>query len=95
MNEIDKEIQIRQAARNVFASGDGPVMLTWILDECGLYEKDPVMVRPELVAFANRLLAMMGVVHCLNLVRVTEALLGAANDDDLHAKRQEAAREGE
>lgn len=47
--------------RSTFDTADGQTMLYWILNECGYFATDPGYIKPELLAFANRLLQAGGV----------------------------------
>lgn len=48
--------------RSTFDTPDGRTMLYWIASECGCFQGDPAKVRPELMAFWNRLMAVGGVI---------------------------------
>lgn len=47
---------IQDVFKVAFSGGDGKTMLYWILNECGYFATDPAYIKPELLAFANRLL---------------------------------------
>ena len=59
MSEKEREKNMKDVFKNVFSnSEDGKTMLYWILDQCGFFYTSVAQVKPELVAFANRLLAL-------------------------------------
>ena len=66
---------------------DGTAVLAWIGNACGAWAQDPAVVKPDLVAFWNKLLGMCGIVHPSNLQEIAEKLSAAANDNDLAAIR--------
>lgn len=82
------EAEALQAERAAFRGGIDPEVLAWILNECGLMAQKPEAVRPELVAFANRLLGKLGVVHPYNILEVTRKLLEASNDVDIEMEKK-------
>jgi len=100
LSELDNISAMRQVTRNTFGTNDGQEVLTWILNECGVYAQEESKVKPELVALANRLLGIMGIVRADNLFEITRNLIGAANDEDLtveriaNARRKEEAGDG-
>jgi len=83
----------REVFRRTLTTDDGVQVLTWILNECGLWVGDPEKVVPELHALGNRLLAKMGVVHEFNLFELTRKYTEAANDNDIAALRSKIHEE--
>jgi len=83
----------REVFRRTFATEDGVQVLTWILNECGLWACDPQKVVLELQALGNRLLAKMGIIHELNLFELTRKYTEAANDNDIAALRSQLREE--
>ena len=51
-----KKKTIQDVFKVAFSGEDGKTMLYWILNECGYFATDPSYIKPELIAFANRLL---------------------------------------
>jgi hypothetical protein len=80
---LKKELEDREVFRRVFGGREGGGVLTWILNECGLFSLEKAAVEPCLIAFGNRLLNRIGVVHGMNLFEDTAARLGAAGDADI------------
>ena len=80
---MDDLKQRRLLIRGVFDDPAGREVLAWILNECGYWSMDEGAIKPELVAFANRLLAEIGIVHPRNLVMIADKLMDAATDEDL------------
>jgi hypothetical protein len=67
------------------------VLMTWLLNECGMRATKPDAIKPELIALGNRLLLELGIIHetqDANLYVVTEQLLAASNDDDIVALKK-------
>jgi hypothetical protein len=88
LSEIAEELENRKAFRQVFCAAEGNGVLTWILDQCGYFSMDPQLIDPMMIAFANRLLNKIGVVHIENLFADTSVRLEQANDRDLRAREQ-------
>ena|GEM_PF-5503765 len=78
----------RQVFLRVLDSADGLEVLAWIGNECGAWAQDPQAVRPELVAFWNRLLGKMGVVRGDNIFELASRIAQAANFEDLNEARR-------
>jgi len=83
----------REVFRRTLTTEDGVQVLTWILNECGLWACDPQKVVPELQAMGNRLLAKLGIIHELNLFELTAKYTEAANDNDIAALRSRLQEE--
>ena len=77
------ELEERKIFRRVFSSEDGKNVLTWILNECRYFSQDSKEVDPLLMAFCNRLLGKVGIIHPLNLFEDTATRVNNANDRDL------------
>ena len=87
MDDLDAIAQERAAFQRVFMSADGKGVLAVILNDLGYFStRDDSS--PQLRAYANRLLQRIGIIHPENLFDITEALLGTANDKDLHTLRE-------
>jgi hypothetical protein len=80
---VKKEREDREVFRRVFSGEEGCSILAWILNDNGYFSLDKDIIEPGRIAFCNRLLNRMGVVHALNLFNDTAARAGAANDKDL------------
>lgn len=82
--EIDL-INTTSAERGIFRETftKYPEVLAWIGNKCGAWAQDPLVVKPELIAFWNTLLGAAGIVHTHNLRVLAEKLLEASNDGDL------------
>ena len=48
--------QIKDCFKSTFGTLDGKTMLYWIADECGYFQTDTAKIKPELIAFFNKLL---------------------------------------
>lgn len=84
-----KTIQVeRSIFKETFEDRNGLQVLAWILNECGVWAQDPAVVKPELVAFANRLLGKVGTIHEMNLITLARAAVIASNDSDIAAARK-------
>lgn len=81
---VKKELEDREVFRRVFGSYEGQSVLTWILNENGYFSLDGEIIESGKIAFCNRLLNRLGVLHGLNLFEDTAARVGAANDKDLN-----------
>lgn len=66
---------LKDVFRSVFGSEDGKTMLYWILDQCGYFAQNATAVRPELLSFANRLLALGDVNSPLNAGAFMKAIM--------------------
>jgi hypothetical protein len=77
------ELEDRKIFRRVFGTEDGKNVLTWVLNECRYFSQDSKEVDPLLMAFCNRLLGKIGVIHPLNLFEDTAARVNNINDRDL------------
>lgn len=90
----DKQEAIRQLEeeRQVFLrtldSADGLEVLAWIGNECGAWAQESQAIRPELVAFWNRLLGKLGIVRGDNLFELATRIAQAANFEDLTEARR-------
>lgn len=94
LDELDLLATERTIFRNVFLSSeDGLSVLAWIGNECTGWVQDPSMVRPDLVAFWNRLLGKLGIVKPDNLLELVKGLGAASNDNDVAAERRSHGRE--
>lgn len=82
---VKKEMEDREVFRRVFGGYEGRSVLAWILNDNGYFSLVKDAIEPERVAFCNRLLNRLGVVHALNLFEDTAARVTAANDRDLKA----------
>jgi hypothetical protein len=80
---MQEDRETRALFRNVFKGEEGASVLTWILGQCGYYTFDPAEADQVLLAFANRLLNKIGIVHMENLVEDTISRLNGANDKDI------------
>lgn len=47
---------IQDVFKVAFSGEDGKTMLYWILNECGYFATDASLIKPDLIALANRLL---------------------------------------
>lgn len=81
----------RMAFQNVFKEHpDGPLVLAVIRNRLGVNCPDPKGINPDLIALDYWLLNMIGIKHEYNIMDETQALLSAANDNDLaEAKKKE------
>jgi hypothetical protein len=82
---VRKELEDREVFRRVFGGSEGQSILTWILNDNGYFSLNADLIAPNQIAFCNRLLNRLGVVHALNLFEDTAARASAANDKDLKA----------
>jgi hypothetical protein len=78
-----KEMHDREVFRRVFNGYEGHSVLAWILNDNGYFSLDKDLITPDRIAFCNRLLNRLGVVHAMNLFEDTDARVNAANDKDL------------
>lgn len=82
--DIQDELENRAAFRSVFVEHqNGPGVLAWIGNELGAFSLEPEKIDPLLVAFWNRLLNKIGIVHVDNLFEDVTARCQVANDRDL------------
>jgi hypothetical protein len=89
MNTADERIEERKGFRSVFCdTADGPAVLTWILNELGYFSTDPQLIDPVMMAFCNRILNKIGIVHAENLLDDVQARQAASNDRDLLKLKQ-------
>jgi hypothetical protein len=78
----------RMAFQNVFVHHkDGIIVLAIIRNELGANCYMPEALKPDLIAFDHWLLNQIGVKHKYNVMTETEALLTAANDNDIHEEK--------
>jgi hypothetical protein len=82
-NEARLELEKRKIRRRVYATDDGVNALTEILWEHGYFATTPEEIRPENIAYCNRLLWGLGVMHGANYEEVVRILVDSANDRDL------------
>ena len=52
---------IQDVFKVAFSGEDGKTMLYWILNECGYFAVNPSLIKPDLIALANRLLNAGGI----------------------------------
>ena len=96
MNRLEAEAALasRKVMRSTFSD---PRPLAIMLDDCGYYETNPELIKPELIAHANRVLQSVGIISTdpAFIVRDTEARLLACNDADLQLiiNAEDAAKE--
>lgn len=94
LERIDEELRSRELFRRVLGTPDGLAVLALIRRECGVESMNPGEVKPDLVALCNWIHNMAGIYTPLNMFNVTKALVEAANDDDLWARRRAILAEG-
>ena len=75
---VEKTIQ--DVFKVTFSGEDGKTMLYWILNECGYFATSAGDIRPELVAFANRLLYEGGITSPLEAGRYIDNILEVARN---------------
>ncbi len=63
-----------------FSGEDGKTMLYWILNECGYFSTDASVIRPELIALANRLLLAGGITSPAEAGRYIESIITVARE---------------
>ena len=78
-----QEHEDRKIFRRVFGSEDGKLVLTWLLNECHYFSMDIKDIDQLLMAFCNRLLGKIGIIHPGNLFEDVAARIHQANDRDL------------
>ena len=83
---------IRDIMRSTYGTQDGKAALAMQLMESTALETNPDAVRPELVAHFATMLYNLGI-HKRNYVKLIEAILAVANDDDLDTEKAELAKE--
>jgi hypothetical protein len=90
--DFERKLKTTQVERSIFKATfedpNGLQVLAWIGNECGAWAQDPAVVKPELVAFWNRLLGKIGTIHEMNLITLARAAIIASNDADLAAARK-------
>lgn len=57
----NKKRTIQDVFKVAFSGEDGKTMLYWILNECGYFALDASIIKPDLIALANRLLNAGGI----------------------------------
>lgn len=70
----------QEVFRSTFSGENGKAMLYWILSECGYFATDPSLVKPELIAFCNKLLFNGGVTYPTEAGRYMESLIDVARN---------------
>ncbi len=71
---------VQEVFKVAFSGEDGKAMLYWILNECGYFSTDVGNIKPELIAFANRLLLEGGVTSPREAGRYIENILEVARN---------------
>ncbi len=74
------ERTIQDVFKTAFSGEDGKTMLYWILNECGYFATDAGNIKPELIAFANRLLYEGGITSPLEAGRYIDNILEVARN---------------
>ena len=83
----DSKIQARRLFQRVFGTEDGKIVLTNILSNLGYFDTDPSAIKPEYIAFANRLLNQVGVNHRDNWGSMVNALMLTSGESDIQEDR--------
>lgn len=77
-------LDIRHMFQRVFIkSTDGKVVLFNLLNNLGYFETDPANIKPEYIAYANRLLHDCGINTPQNWMELIEKMADCATDRDL------------
>lgn len=71
--------RISDVFSRVFDTADGRTVLYWIANECGVFQSDPTRIRPELMAFWNRLMLTAGVTDPSKAGKLMERLMEVAS----------------
>ncbi len=71
---------IQEVFKVTFSGEDGKTMLYWILNECGYFSTKVESIKPELIAFANRLLLEGGITSPLEAGRYIDNILEVARN---------------
>lgn len=79
----DKALTIRHLFQRVFNTEDGRLVLANILNNLGYFETDPGNIRPEYIAFANRLLHDTGINVPTNWQYLMDKMFETASDKDI------------
>lgn len=80
----NSRLDTRHMFQRVFTkSTDGRIVLFNILNNLGYFETDPEQIKPELIAFANRLLHDVGINTPGAWMELIEKMCDCATDRDL------------
>ncbi len=69
--------------------GRDPYVLASILDDRCYWSQDAKLILPDSIAFCNRLLGRMGIVVPGSGLRLAQALISCATEDDLNMVKGE------
>ena len=76
-------VEERNVWQAVFKNPDGEAILMVMLNRLGYFSADRSIINPDLIAFANWMLAQIGVLTVPNLPRFVVAMVETANNKDM------------
>ena len=79
----DKALTVRHLFMRVFGSEDGKLVLANILNNLGYFETDERLIKPEYIAFANRLLHDCGINIPQNWHFLMDKMFETSGDKDI------------
>ena len=83
--EQEEALKSRQTWQTVFGTPEGEAVLAEMLNNLGYFSADPDLITPKLTAFANWMLAKIGIITIENLPRYIKAVVASKSTDDIHA----------
>jgi len=82
--EQQEALKSRQTWQAVFGTPKGEAVLAEMLNNLGYFSANPDMITPKLTAFANWMLAKIGIITLENLPRYIKAVVGSKSADDIN-----------
>lgn len=79
----NKALTVRHLFQRVFSTTDGRCVFFNILNNLGYFETDPSKIRPEYIAFANRLLHDSGINVPTNWGFLMDKMFETSTDKDI------------